>query len=209
MSIEIQLPFFHFVALFPRCKKPGPFVDQLNHFFPQYKINSETRISAFLAQTGHESAGYTVFKENLNYSAKALNTVFPKYFKNAGIDAEKYHRQPEKIANRVYANRMGNGGEESGDGWKYRGRGIIQLTGKSNYQAFSNDTGTDIVDRPDIILDDTDLLIQTALWFWNKNNLNKYIDEGDFTRLTKRINGGTHGLSHRTDLYNRSLELWR
>ena len=114
-------------------------VEPMQKLLPQYEINTPARIAGFIAQCGHESLNFTVLEENLNYSAKGLNTIFPKYFKNAGRDAEKYHRKPQDIANVVYANRMKNGDTESNDGWKFRGRGVIQLTGRSNVTRFAND----------------------------------------------------------------------
>ena len=204
----MELPLEHFRSLFPRCTDSISFVEALNAAFPNAKINSKTRISAFLAQTGHESANYTRFDENLNYSAKALDSVFGKYFHRAGVDAQDYHRQPEKIANRVYASRMGNGDEASGDGWAYRGRGLIQLTGKSNYASFSEDTGINIVGYPDKVTEDKNTIVATAVWYWAKNKLNRFVDAGDFKGLTRAINGGYNGLEHREDLYNKSIFLW-
>ena len=140
-----------FSKLFPNCKDPAGWVDAMNEVFPKYGIDTPKRIASFVAQCGHESGGWRVFSENLNYSAKSLDAVFGKYFVRAGRNAEDYARQPEKIANVVYANRMDNGDADSGDGWKYRGRGPIQLTGKANYSAFAADMDVDVIDNPDLV----------------------------------------------------------
>ena len=169
------------------------------------KINTALRICAFLAQCGHESGGFTIFEENLNYSANALRRVFGKYFTEE--QAEEYARDKRRIGSRVYANRMGNGDEASGDGYFYRGRGAIQLTGANNYFAFRKHTGIDVVNNPDWILSMEDLKIKTATWFWQVNNLNRYADEEDFTGLTRRINGGTNGLAHRFEIYQQAQSI--
>lgn len=194
-----------FKKLYPRCKDPERWVRAMNNIFPKYGITTSNRIAAFIAQCGHESGGWRRFSENLNYSAKALNAVFGKYFKRAGRDANLYARRPEKIANIVYANRMGNGDTNSGDGWRYRGRGPIQLTGKNNYVALSNDMGINVVDNPDIVSTNHTIALLSAIWFWNKNHLNKYADNGDIRRMTKRINGGYIGLSDRIEHYKAAL----
>lgn len=195
-----------FKDLFPNCKDPEGWVEAMEEVFPEYEINTPQRIAAFIAQCGHESGGWRTFSENLNYSAKALDAVFPKYFKRAGRDAEEYHRQPEKIANVVYANRMDNGDTESGDGWRYRGRGPIQLTGKANYTAFSEDMDVDVVDDPDQVSEDKKIALMSAIWFWNKNGLNKYADSGDIKTMTKRINGGYIGLEDRIHHWEEALK---
>jgi len=161
-----------------------------------YKLN-KARAAHFFAQTAHESGNFKAFSENLNYGAKGLLGIFRKYFPTEGM-AKNYERQPERIANRVYANRMGNGDETSGDGWKYRGRGALQLTGKSNYQAFA-----DYIGRPDVMtnLVAGELCFESALWFFDRNKLWSICDQGitdaAILALTKRINGGTHGLDDR------------
>lgn len=154
----------------------------------------------FFGQCAHESGGFKVFSENLNYSADGLNKIFPKYFIKAGRNAAQYARKPEKIANVVYAGRMGNGPEASGDGWKYRGRGPIQLTGKDNYTAFAKDIGRpDVMTNPDLVVGE--LAFESALWFFRKNGLLAIADKGVtdavITQITKRVNGGTHGLDDR------------
>ena len=171
------------------------YIDALNKVLPENGIDTPLRVSHFLAQVIHESGHFKTNVENLNYSASALKSVFKKYFPSDEL-ANQYARQPEKIANRVYANRMGNGPEASGDGYKYRGRGLIQLTGKNNYTACKDEMKIDIVKNPDLLLV-PEYALKSACWFWNKNNLNQYADKDDITTITKRINGGTNGLADR------------
>jgi len=164
-----------------------------------YKL-SPNRAAHFFAQTAHESGNFKAFSENLNYSAKGLRGIFGKYFPTEAL-ANAYARQPMKIANRVYANRMGNGPEGSGDGWKYRGRGFLQLTGKNNYRAFGIYIGREqeVLDNPDLVAGE--LAAESALWFFDCNKLwgicDQGINDGAILALTKRINGGTHGLDDR------------
>jgi len=192
-----------FSELFPNNKEASAWTDALNVVLPKYSINTVQRVAAFLSQCGHESNGFTVLSENLNYGAAGLKTTFGKYFKD--VDPLQYERKPEKIANRVYCNRMGNGDEASGEGWKYRGRGPIQMTGKNNYAAFSKDFGVDAVKNPDIVSTDKNTALLSAIWFWNKNSLNTVADTGNVTFMTQKINGGINGLEHRTTLYNKAL----
>jgi len=172
---------------------------------PEDMIENPNRIAGFLAQTSHESGKYKFLIENLNYSDKGLLKTFPKYFNESNV--MDYARKPEAIANRVYANRMGNGDEASGDGWRYCGRGLIQLTGKNNYQAFANSEQMNIEEVPDYLITYVGA-VRSALWFWNKNNLNDTADAGDLVIMTKKINGGTHGLAERTAEYKRILEIY-
>jgi len=196
-----------FSELFPRCKDPEGWVDAMNEVFPEYEIDTPQRIAAFLAQCGHESGGWRVFSENLNYSAKALDAVFGKYFVRAGRDAEEYHRQPEKIANVVYANRMDNGDTDSGDGWRFRGRGPIQLTGRANYTKFSEWADLpEVLENPDVVAEDKEVALKSALFYWDTNGLNKYADSGDIKTLTKRINGGYIGLEDRIHHWEEALK---
>ena len=174
--------------------------------FPLYEINTPERIAGFVSQTAHESMDWTVISENLNYSAAALNRVFGKYFARAGVDAKRYHRQPEKIANRVYANRMDNGTEASGDGWRYRGRGLIQLTGKYNYIQFAESLNIPLVRAVEYLSTNTGAL-ESALWFWKTNNLNVLSDRLDLRGLTKRINGGYNGLEDRRRRWRDALDI--
>jgi putative chitinase len=164
----------------------------------KFGINTPLRLAHFLAQCGHESGGFRVTSENLNYSAKGLNGIFKKYFPTEAA-AAAYARNPQKIANKVYANRMDNGSEASGDGYKFRGRGYIQLTGRANYTLFGKAIGEDIANNPDLVSGKYALL--SAAWFWSKNGLNKLADGGAgdavVTSITKRVNGGTIGLADR------------
>lgn len=193
-----------FKSTFPQCKNSDVLCNLFDNILNENGINSKERVNAFLAQCGHESGGFTITSENMNYSAKGLRGVFPKYFPTDDL-ASQYERKPEKIGNRVYANRMGNGDESSGEGYKFRGLGFIQLTGKDNFKNFSKDTGIDILTDPNSFRGDLSICIKTAVWFWNKNNLNKYADSGDFVGLTKRINGGTIGLEERQSNYNKLM----
>jgi putative chitinase len=165
---------------------------------------NKKRAAAFLAQIAHESGGFNFVKENLNYSAKGLMGTFKKYFPTEAI-AKQYERQPEKIANRVYANRMSNGDEASGDGYKFCGRGLIQLTGRANYTKFSQDLGISL-DETVAYLETPEGAVSSAGWFWDQNNLNSYCDKDDFIGLTKRINGGTIGLEDRKHHYEIALK---
>jgi putative chitinase len=163
-----------------------------------YKLSPD-RAAHFFAQTAHESGNFKAFSENLNYGAKGLRGIFGKYFPTDGL-ARAYERQPQKIANHVYANRMGNGDEASGEGWLFRGRGSLQLTGKFNFKAFSDYIGRpDVMTNPDLVA--TELAFESALWFFDKNKLwsicDKGINDAAILALTKRINGGTHGLDDR------------
>ena len=176
----------------------------LIEILPDYEINTPQRIAAFLAQCAHESADFTTLHENLNYRAVTLLKVFPKYFTESA--AEQFAGKPELIANRVYANRMGNGPEESGDGFRYCGRGLIQLTGKDNYQNFADSLEMPVEDVPEY-LGTFEGAIQSACWFWENNNLNQFADSGDFITMTKRINGGTLGLEDRIKHYNHALNV--
>ena len=179
------------------------YIGQFEEVLPKYGIaDSRQRLAHFFAQILHESGCLRFDMENLNYSADALLKVFPKYFRTRE-EAEAYARQPQKIANRVYASRMGNGNEGSGDGWKYRGRGLIQLTGKDNYKAFASWLGDPrIVDDPDLV--SSEYAVHSAVFFWDSRELNALADNDDVVALTKKINGGTNGLAHRRELLNKA-----
>ena len=185
----------------------NPYVENWHHalvqLLPDYDINTPKRIAAFIAQCSHESGGFRVLTENLNYKAAGLRRIFPKYFPTDEL-AKQYEKQPSKIANRVYANRMGNGDESSGDGFRYCGRGLIQLTGKSNYQNFADSLEMKVEDVPDYLAT-FEGAAQSACWFWETNNLNRFADTGDIVSLTKRINGGLNGLSDREHHYALAL----
>ena len=175
---------------------PDTVITQIPEVMEKFKIDTATKLAHFLAQCGHESGGFRVVNENLNYSAKGLQGIFKKYFPTPVL-AEQYQRKPEKIANRIYGNRMGNGDEASGDGFKFRGRGYIQLTGKSNYTEFDKVVAENIVENPDLVATKYPLL--SAAWFFHKNCLGKCVDASDASVLavTKCVNGGTIGLPDR------------
>ena len=177
---------------------PDSVIAQLPDTMAKFEINTSLRLSHFLAQAGHESGNFRLVKENLNYSAKGLMGIFKKYFPNEAL-AKSYERKPEKIANKVYGGRMGNGDEASGDGAKFCGRGYIQLTGKTNYQAFFKSMELDVDSDPTLVA--TKYALASAAWFWSKNGLNKLADGGAteavVTSITKRVNGGTIGLDDR------------
>ena len=178
--------------------------DALNKILPDYDITTVNRVAAFLGETYVESAGYTALHENLNYTAQSLCRVWPSHF-SADI-ADQYAHNPERIANRAYAGRMGNGDEASGDGYRYCGRGLIQLTGKNNYQMFADSIQTPVEQIPDY-LNTFEGAIQSACWFWENHNLNAAADSGDITHMTKIINGGTLGLADRTERYQHALQV--
>ena len=183
-----------------------PYVNPLIKVTTHYDmIENPKRVAAFLAQVAHESGGFTAVKENLNYGAKGLMTTFKKYFPNEEL-AKQYERKPEKIANRVYANRMKNGDEASGDGFKFRGRGLIQLTGRDNYTRFAKSIGKSLDDTV-LFLETPEGAVTSAGWFWDTNKLNIYCDKDDFVGLTKRINGGTIGLADRKHHYEIALSM--
>lgn len=177
---------------------PQVVIDSIPEVASKFGINTPLRVAHFLAQCGHESGGFKVTSENLNYSAKGLRGIFKKYFPTDAI-ANAYQRNPQKIANKVYANRMANGSEASGDGYKFRGRGYIQLTGRDNYTQFGKAIGVDIPNNPDLVA--SKYALASAAWFWSKNGLNKLADVGAsdsaVTSITKRVNGGTIGLPDR------------
>jgi putative chitinase len=179
--------------------------DQLNATMNRFEINTPYRVAGFLAQVSHESGGFQFVTENLNYSAEALSRVWPSRFP-ADI-AAAYARNPEKIANRAYCDRMGNGDEASGDGWTYRGRGLIQLTGKDNYAAFSLQCDNEALVDPNLVAEPA-LAAESAGWFWSRNGLNALADANDIVAMTKRINGGTHGIDHRQQLYAGAMSVF-
>lgn len=175
---------------------------------PKWKINTPERVAAFMAQCAHESNNFKVLEENLNYSWQGLRSTFPRYFPTDSI-AQQYHRQPEKIANRVYddANRSSKlGNTQPGDGWKYRGRGIIQLTGKNNYLAFAADVGMTLDQVVDYV-QTKDGAVESAAWFWSKRNINAPADQGNIDQVSKLVNGGTIGLDERRQKYASSLKI--
>jgi putative chitinase len=170
-------------------------VEPLEEVFRRYEINTPARQAAFIGQCAHESGNFTRLEEGLNYSAEGLMKTWPSRFPTLEI-AKQYARNPEKIANKVYGGRMGNGTEETGDGWLYHGRGLIQLTGKDNYMLASDSLREDFIHSPDLILAPR-WAAMTAGWYWNKRNLNKEADAKDYVGMTKKVNGGTIGLDDR------------
>jgi len=189
-------------------KIPESVLEQIPEVIQKFKIDTPARLSHFLSQCAHESGNFKFVKENLNYSAKGLMSVFKKYFPNETL-AKQFERKPNAIANRVYANRMGNGDFNSGDGSKFKGRGYIQLTGKDNYSAFDKVVEENILEDPDLVATKYPLL--SAAWFFEKNNLFKICDKGAtpevVLELTKRINGGTHGLIDRQKKFDAFYKL--
>jgi putative chitinase len=189
-------------ALHMTPAKAEEWIDAINTTFETFGIETPEQQASFLGQCGHESAGFTALVENLNYKAESLCKVWPKRFPSLEM-AQPYHRNPEAIANHVYANRMGNGNEDSGEGFLYRGRGLIQLTGKANYQACSEALGVDLVSDPDAVSTPMYAAL-SAGWFWSTHHLNNIAE--DIVAVTKKINGGTIGLEDRVARTQRALE---
>mgnify|MGYP006267911195 FL=1 len=201
-------------------KDPAKWLDAVVETCVEFEINTPERIAGFLAQTSHESGGYTMLSENLNYKAATLAACWPNRFAVLGPDkkpkkdekgkniptavANSIAGKPELIANMVYSSRMGNGPAESGEGWKYRGRGLKQLTGKDNYARCGRDLGLDLIDNPDLLLEPM-AAARSAGWFWKANNLSSYADKGDLEGMTKKINGGLIGYPQRKALYDKCL----
>jgi putative chitinase len=192
--------------MIPRNPYVPQWYEAISSILPEYEINTPQRVAAFLAQCAHESGGFVFLKENLNYKAASLRKVFPKYFPDDAI-AAAYAGKGEMIANRVYANRMGNGDESSGDGFRYCGRGLIQLTGKDNYTFFAASIDVPVEEASEY-LQTFEGAVQSACFFWEQNNLNKWADAGDILTLTKRINGGTIGLEDRIKHYEHALHIF-
>jgi len=180
--------------------------EALSEILPEYEITTPQRVAAFLAQCAHESGGFLFLKENLNYKAASLRRVFPKYFPDDATAAH-YAGKGEMIANRVYANRMGNGDEASGDGFRYCGRGLIQLTGKNNYTFFAGSLDIPVEEASEY-LQTFEGAVQSACFFWEQSKLNQYADSGDILTMTKRINGGTIGLEDRQKHYQHALHIF-
>lgn len=200
-------------------RDPAKWLDAVVETCVEFEINTPQRIAAFLAQTAHESGGYTMLTENLNYKAATLAACWPNRFAVLGPDkkpkkengkniptavANSIAGKPELIANMVYSSRMGNGPAESGEGWKYRGRGLKQLTGKYNYEKCGAALGLDLVSNPDLLLEPM-VAARSAGWFWRSNNLSTFADVGDMEGMTKRINGGLIGIADRKARYEKVL----
>ena len=194
-----------------QCVPGAPHLDQwflaMNEILPDYNITTVERVACFVGQCAHESGGFRALRENLNYKAEGLNKIFKKYFPTVE-SAQPFAHNQEKIANRIYSNRMGNGDEASGDGFRYRGRGLIQLTGKDNYQNFADSIGEDVEDIP-AFLETYEGAVQSGCWFWESNNLNALADAMDVKTMTKRINGGYIGLDDRIKHINHAVEVLR
>lgn len=202
--MAFNLTLEHVSAILKGNKEVEAWHKAMVNIFPKYKIDTPERIAGFLAQCAHESQNFKILEENLNYSADGLNKIFPKYFIKAGRNAAEFARQPEKIANVVYSGRMGN--TQPGDGWRFKGRGPIQLTGRDNYTNFGktiNKSAEQVVEY----IQTKQGAIESACWYWNSRNLNKVADAGDIVTMTKLINGGTIGLEDRKKHYLHALEV--
>ena len=194
----------HIIHILHGNADAAAWADAALEILPRYEINTPNRIAGFFAQCGHESMNFTALSENLNYRAETLEKLFSKYFSKAGRNATDYAKQPEKIANVIYANRMGNGDTASGDGFKFRGRGIVQITGKNNYSAFALSIKMTL---PDVIeyVQTKKGALESACWYWNSRKLNIACDENDIVKMTKLVNGGTIGLEDRRKHYEQAL----
>lgn len=180
-------------------------LEPLNKTFEKYEINTPTRQAAFIGQCGHESVSFKVLEENLNYSAKGLCATWPSRFPNLEFAAE-YERKPERIANKVYGGRADLGNTEEGDGWRFHGRGLIQLTGRTNYTVCGQALGQPFAEHPELVLE-PEWACLSAGWFWNKRGLNSLADAEDWTTITKRINGGTIGLDDRVNRIHKAMDI--
>jgi putative chitinase len=205
MSFKFDFTQQQLSQLLPGNPHVEHWYEALTQLLPDYEIDTPQRVAAFIAQCAHESGGFRMLKENLNYRAVTLRKIFPKYFPTDELAAQ-YAGKPELIANKVYGGRMGNGDEASGDGFRYCGRGLIQLTGKNNYIAFAESIETPVEEIPEF-LGTFEGAVQSACWFWESNNLNQWADKGDILTLTKRINGGTIGLDDRIKHYEHALHV--
>lgn len=205
MAFKFDFTRDKLAKLFPAHKDIAGLHAALSTELPKYGIDTVERVAGFLSQCGHESLGFTVMRENLNYRAETLLRVFPKYYKTQA-DAEAHAHKPEKIANRVYGGRMGNGPEATGEGFKFRGRGFIQLTGKTNYTLFAESVNKNLDDTVNY-LETTEGAIESACWFWKKNGLNELSDKKDVLGMTRRINGGTNGLDDRRAKWDKAMKV--
>ena len=208
MSFEFEFTQKQLAEMVPGNPYIDHWFEAIAEILPEYEINTRPRVAMFIAQCAHESGGFRAIKENLNYRAPTLRKLFAKYFPDDAI-ATRYasmSNKQEAIANRIYANRMGNGDEASGDGYRYCGRGLIQLTGKNNYTLFAGSLGIPSEECAEYLAT-FEGAVQSACWFWETNNLNKWADTGDVLTCTKRINGGTIGLEDRIKHYNHALHV--
>lgn len=205
----MQITLDQLKKVFPNTKSDvlETYLPHLNKAFAKYGFDTSNKVNTFLAQIGHESGEFKFVVENLNYSSDALRRVFPKYFRDKAT-ADKYARKPQAIANRVYASRMGNGNEASGDGWKYRGKGLIQITGKNNHKGVADFYGKTIDEAVEWMLT-PEGAVMSAVWFWLENGLMSLASVADMRGLTRKINGGTNGLQHRLELFERAKKVIR
>lgn len=192
----------------PNCKIVKELVVVLNQLLPKYNINTPLRLAHFVSQYAHETMGFTRFVENTNYTTpERLMLVFPKYFPSRLI-AVTYAGKPQVIANRVYANRFGNGSEQSGDGYKYRGRGFCHLTFKANYYQFTLETGVEAIRHPEL-LEEPFYAVMVGCWYWNKHKINALADKDNVLAVTKAINGGSNGLTQRAELLEKCKRIFK
>jgi putative chitinase len=194
----------HIIHLLHGNAEAAAWADAAMQILPKYDINTPNRIAGFFAQCGHESMNFTVLSENLNYRAETLEKLFSKYFSKSGRNAADYAKQPEKIANVIYASRMGNGDTASGDGYRFRGRGVVQLTGRDNYTAFGKSVGMTAEQVIDYVTTKKGAL-ESACWYWNSRNINAACDANDIVKMSKLVNGGTIGLEDRRKHYEQAL----
>jgi putative chitinase len=206
MSFTFEFKKEHLASMIGKNPYLDYWYDALYQILPEYNINTPQRVAAFIAQCAHESGNFRFLQENLNYKAESLTKTFKKYFPTLE-SAQPYAKKPQMIANKVYANRMGNGDEASGDGFRYLGRGLIQLTGKNNYTFFAASVGIENMDECVEYLGTFEGAVQSACFFWENSKLNQWADSGDILTLTKRINGGTIGLEDRIKHYNHALHV--
>ena len=206
MSFTFEFTKQQLAQMIPGNQYVDHWYEALCDILPEYEINTPHRVAAFLAQCAHESGGFKFLKENLNYKAASLRKVFPKYFTDDAT-AARYANKGEMIANRVYANRMGNGPEESGDGYRYCGRGLIQLTGKNNYTLFAGSLDISVEECAEY-LQTFEGAVQSACYFWESTGLNKEADAGDIKTMTRKINGGYIGLEDRIKHYEHALHIF-
>jgi len=206
MSFTFEFKKEHLASMIGKNPYLDYWYDALYQILPEYNINTPQRVAAFIAQCAHESGNFRFLQENLNYKAESLNKTFKKYFPTLE-SAQPYAKNPQKIANKVYSNRMGNGDEASGDGFRYLGRGLIQLTGKNNYTIFAASIDTPLEEIPEY-LQTFEGAVQSACWFWEQNNLNRFADSGDIVTMSKRINGGTIGMEDRLMIFEKCLKLF-
>lgn len=205
MSFEFDFTADHVQQILKGNRQYNEWYQALCNELPKYEITTPLRVAAFMAQTAHESGNYTAMKENLNYQAKSLTAIWPKRF--PPDIAEQYQHHPEQIANRAYCDRMGNGSEDSGDGWTFHGRGLIQLTGRSLYEQFAKEIGKGLEETVDYC-ETPDGAVESACFFWEHHNCNHYADIQDMKMLTKVINGGYLGLDDRMSRYQHALQVF-